>query len=450
MKGFTIIELLLTMAMIAILTGITIPLYSISQSKDDLQTEASFVISAIRSAKIFSTSGKENSEWGIHFQQGKMIIFKGTSFSTRDISFDEEMPVGQSISFTGLNDIYFTKLYGIPSATGSITLSIPNGDFKNIQVDTYSQSLTSVANGRCGTASNSEHPSSPVTNLCAFGTASAVTGDGVPYNWTCTGESGGTTDSCEATKTGWINSGLGFYVMKYEAKNVSGVATSQTSSNPWVEISQLDAITACSNLGSGYHLINNAEWTALARNIEAQSSNWSGGIIGSGTLSRGYSGSVSEGGDLFTNTILAPSTGIGYEYNTGADSVGSTGNHLYKRTHTLSNSQIIWDLAGNSWEWNNNTCQQGSGSGFWYYDGTIWDEWNDINLSDYEKNTAGPVGNYTSINGVGQYYGCRINGNALRRGGGIVSTGSIDGVFSFNMYHLPTMTFMDIGFRCTR
>lgn len=135
MKGFTIVELLLTIAMIAIITGVAIPLYSISQSKDDLETESSMVASAIRSARIFSTSGKENSEWGFHVETGKLIIFKGASYPSRDTSFDEELQIGESIAFSGLNDIYFTKLYGIPNTTGSLVLTIPNGSTKNIEIN---------------------------------------------------------------------------------------------------------------------------------------------------------------------------------------------------------------------------------------------------------------------------------------------------------------------------
>jgi prepilin-type N-terminal cleavage/methylation domain-containing protein len=135
MKGFTIVELLLTVAMIAIITGMAIPLYSISQSKDDLETESSMIAGAVRSARIFSTSGKENSEWGFHVETGKLIIFKGTSYSSRDISFDEELQIGESIVFSGLNDVYFTKLYGIPNTTGSLVLTIPDGSTKNIEIN---------------------------------------------------------------------------------------------------------------------------------------------------------------------------------------------------------------------------------------------------------------------------------------------------------------------------
>ncbi|MEK7721808.1 MAG: hypothetical protein AAB359_05410, partial [Elusimicrobiota bacterium] len=94
------------------------------------------------------------------------------------------------------------------------------------------------------------------------------------------------------------NSSIGtndFYVMKYEAKNVGGVATSQAAVTPWVSITQTDSITQCAALGSGYHLLTIAETQTINRNIEAQTANWANGTIGSlvsagGGLKRGNAG----------------------------------------------------------------------------------------------------------------------------------------------------------------
>ena len=51
-------------------------------------------------------------------------------------------------------------------------------------------------------------------------------------------------------------------------------------------------------------------------------------------------------------------------------------------------------MAGNVWEWNNITCQMGSGNNFCYNGGSVPIEWDNSNLSDYEKGIVGPIGNY--------------------------------------------------------
>jgi len=238
----------------------------------------------------------------------------------------------------------------------------------------------------------------------------------------------------------WIDSGLGFCVMKYEAKEVGGLATSTPTGNPWININQDQARTACQAIGA--QLITNAQWTALARNIETTASNWSDGIVGSGVLARGWAAHVSYG-DSWTNTNVASSTGPSCLYNDGADICSSTGNHLYKRTHTLSNGETIWDLSGNVWEWNNDTCSQTN-----WYSGAAWIEWDNDALSDYEKTNAGSLGNYTSANGAGRYYGCIANGNGFLRGGNW-NYGDYAGVITLGLGDAPADLITSVGFRCT-
>lgn len=58
-----------------------------------------------------------------------------------------------------------------------------------------------AANAQCGSANGTGVDSAPSTNLCDAGTASAVSGRGLAWNWTCAGSGGGTTASCSAART---------------------------------------------------------------------------------------------------------------------------------------------------------------------------------------------------------------------------------------------------------
>ncbi|MFA5432192.1 MAG: prepilin-type N-terminal cleavage/methylation domain-containing protein [Candidatus Paceibacterota bacterium] len=190
--------------------------------------------------------------------------------------------------------------------------------------------------------------------------------------------------------TNWIDSGHGFCVMKYEAST----GTIDNGGQPWVSITRDAAKTACSNLGNGSHLITNAEWTVLARDIESVGSNWTGGSVGSGILKRGNVG-IPDAGSY-----------IGGSAQLGTVSTDS------KSTLALFNGQTINHLSGNVWEWVDDTTVAGTGTGFWSASNA---EWNNSALSDYEKATAGPVGNYTTANGVGYYWG-RVSDGVLRGG----------------------------------
>jgi len=141
-----------------------------------------------------------------------------------------------------------------------------------------------------------------------------------------------------------------FCVMKYEAKIGSSTvaATTQAAERPLGGLTQSDAISACNNNNTGgitgYGLINNAEWMTIARNIEAVSTNWTGGALGSGELWRGHS----DGGP---NNWIAASTDDTQGY-TGTDNIAPS---IEKRTLILSNGEVVWDMSGNTWEWLSDT-----------------------------------------------------------------------------------------------
>jgi prepilin-type N-terminal cleavage/methylation domain-containing protein len=152
-----------------------------------------------------------------------------------------------------------------------------------------------------------------------------------------------------------------FCVMKYEAKTSSPAATTAAAGTPVVTINQEPARTACTNNNTGgvtgYGLITNAEWMTIARNIEGQLSNWTTGTAASSAIPTGldpldtsglYRGHSDGYTDLGESTALAAGAD-----NNGYIGTGQSGFSIERRTHTLSNGEVIWDLSGNVWEWTN-------------------------------------------------------------------------------------------------
>jgi hypothetical protein len=158
----------------------------------------------------------------------------------------------------------------------------------------------------------------------------------------------------------------------------------------------------------------------------SDASNNSCGLRGPGT----YAGNSTDFG--------YSGTGNGYStaYSAGA------ANKSQMRTHVLSNGNIIWDIAGNVWEWADAQCDTTS----WYNSGA-WFEWNNANVTDWEKLVAGPSGSLTSSNGAGQYYGCSASGNALLRGACWYDS-AFAGVFTTNLDGGPSPVYSEVGFRC--
>lgn len=242
-----------------------------------------------------------------------------------------------------------------------------------------------------------------------------------------------------------------FCVMKYEAQKSDIMqAVSVEGGLPWTDVSWWDAREACRRAGG--HLITNAEWMTIARNIEAQADNWQSGTVGEGCLYGGHMDNLPSG-KLATSDDSNPYFGTN---DSNTDPIKCpfqrdvANRKASRRTMVLSNGEIIWDFSGNVWEWVDEQCSDGSGytSTYWYNIGA-WVDWTHAELSDYESYVAGPTSGYTLSNGVGRYYGCTENENALRRGGGW-RAGATAGVFTASFGFPPSFSHSHTGFRCVR
>ncbi|MDD4409044.1 MAG: prepilin-type N-terminal cleavage/methylation domain-containing protein [Candidatus Pacebacteria bacterium] len=441
-RGFTLIELLVVIAIIGILTSIIIvSLGSASGSAKDSRRMAD--VNQLAKAMMIRTTENPDSSLPIDIAGCEI---GGVS----DPCSNEIMTsLGSASILRDPDDRYY--IYKSNGSCYSFTATTSaNGEYSfNSCTGLYSLILNLPVNGSCGSANNSATLVAPTENLCSAGDATEVSGTG-PWTWSCNGQYSGTNASCSADKvlSGFIDTGLGFYVMQYEARDVGGFPVSQTDGAPLGGATQSAAITACASLGTGYHLITNAEWMALARHIEAQPSNWSDGSVGSGFLARGYSSSISEG---FTNSVFAPHTGTGYEYNTTTDTVAATGAHKYRRTFNLANGEVVWDLSGNIWEWTSTTENTYNLPPY----ASNWNEFSAISLWGTIGNQGSLNVAYNSAQNTGKIYTDYNTANpsgdthAFLRGG-LLDNGLASGLYALNLAFSPDYSNYATGFRCAR
>ncbi|MEN9825065.1 MAG: hypothetical protein RI953_810, partial [Pseudomonadota bacterium] len=167
----------------------------------------------------------------------------------------------------------------------------------------------------------------------------------------------GNVNASKGNANWWLDVDKDFCVMKYPAKNNNGstYATSSMTGSPWVMIARGtdettvgSAFKACKDAGPGnYRLISNTQWQTVARNAESVPANWSGGAVGNGSMALGHSDDTSNLVGALANDIDSkPYSGTG---NSASDPVGSGWEQ--RRTQTLSNGELVWDFAGNVWQW---------------------------------------------------------------------------------------------------
>lgn len=135
-KAFTLIEILVVLSLFSIVVMIGVPLSQSNLVQSELETAVEVSVSSIRIAESYSRSGKYDSEWGVNFQNNRVIVYKGNVFATREQQYDIETVFSDKITFTGLSEVSFSKIRGIPANTGSIFINTPYGDH-TISINTF-------------------------------------------------------------------------------------------------------------------------------------------------------------------------------------------------------------------------------------------------------------------------------------------------------------------------
>ena len=266
-----------------------------------------------------------------------------------------------------------------------------------------------------------------------------------------------------------------FCVMKYEAKadnNSDGIGdtTQSTGSNTWpanthpisatrklvstaagypvANISQTIAITAAANYTTdcptSCHLITEAEWMTIAQNVLSVPSNWSTGTVGSGYIYSGHNDNVPA------TALEASNDNNGY-YGTEQTS----GNQ--KRTLTLTNGEVIWDMAGNVYDWTAGITTGGQ-PGITGEVAYAWKQWTAVTAPGSLTVPATPASTgltgsntWTSTNGIGWLYS-NAGETAARsfRRGGYWNAGGNAGVLRLLLDLSASYTAANISFRVSR
>lgn len=228
-------------------------------------------------------------------------------------------------------------------------------------------------------------------------------------------------------------------VAKFEAKQSGAAGVSQASGLPWVNVNRATSVNACRSNGTGYDLIANDEWQAVARNIENVPTNWNGGAVGTEFMNTGHS-------DNSPAMRLAASTDDNDSCFGTGESCSLATWHTQRRVHVLLSGQWIWDVAGNVEEWvkDNNAVDYGFETELAHI------------LDSGFMALYGPSRMYPSLvdtvehGGFGVAVATPIGGTVYRSGfWGVSSLNLISGgIFTVGLDYQPTHAYDGLGFRC--
>ncbi len=133
-KGITIVEIITVIAVLGIIIAVVIPQFAKIRENQVLKSGVSDIISSINKARSQTLSSLNSSEYGVHFQADKIVIFKTDVFDSNAVDNENiSLTTPATIANVTLNgvsgasgDIYFNRLSGAPSVNGTITISTTN------------------------------------------------------------------------------------------------------------------------------------------------------------------------------------------------------------------------------------------------------------------------------------------------------------------------------------
>lgn len=129
--GFSILEIILVLAILGTLVGLVTTYYTNSQVRADINTQASSIAYYLRLASSNASSGLNNADHGVHFENSAYTIFQGNPYNPADTAnFQINLPDTITINNISLNgggqDVIFSKANGETTNYGTISLNATN------------------------------------------------------------------------------------------------------------------------------------------------------------------------------------------------------------------------------------------------------------------------------------------------------------------------------------
>jgi Tfp pilus assembly protein FimT len=123
MKGFTLIELSLVIGAAIIIAVFTLPLgikFFQTQALDETAGDIQGILRRAQNQAVFQ---KSDSSFGVKFLSDSYILFQGSSYNSRTQGADEEFILSSTIETSGIDEVVFEKMTGIPNSTGTIKVT---------------------------------------------------------------------------------------------------------------------------------------------------------------------------------------------------------------------------------------------------------------------------------------------------------------------------------------
>jgi Tfp pilus assembly protein FimT len=144
--GFTLVEVLTIVGILIVLIVISVPALRFFQKESDLNNSTEEILNTLRLAQNKTIASEGASQYGVHFETGKYVLFKGTTYdplaTDNDVhSLPQSLEIYEINLAGGGSEIVFERVTGTTSQFGNVSLRLKS-DFtktKTIYIENSGQ-----------------------------------------------------------------------------------------------------------------------------------------------------------------------------------------------------------------------------------------------------------------------------------------------------------------------
>ena len=130
---------------------ITIVVFSFSKlnSSQALERTGDLIASVLDEARSLTLSGSEDSQYGVHFEDDQIVLFKGTSYSSGSednvvTDLNDFVEIGDIELSGGGDDIIFKRLTGYTDEAGTIEVFVTATPENNLTITISETGLSDI------------------------------------------------------------------------------------------------------------------------------------------------------------------------------------------------------------------------------------------------------------------------------------------------------------------
>lgn len=134
-KGFTLLELVMVVAIVAILAGIIISSFSGFRNSKVLDTASEESLALLSEARGSTLAGKDGYQYGVHLDAGQMVMYRGATYTNGDVNnkvstLDSALEIVNITLTGGGSNILFDRITGKTVQPGTFVIRIKSDTAK--------------------------------------------------------------------------------------------------------------------------------------------------------------------------------------------------------------------------------------------------------------------------------------------------------------------------------